>query len=97
VCSNFDSDSGGTVACIAYPAQEMKGTNFEAAAFSVSEPKDATNESGCLKVDVPDANFHYEIVNGVTYKVTRNQEGAAGHLLDGSVYRTFYNRKCYEL
>lgn len=97
VCSNFDSDSTDTMACVAYQAQEMKGTNFVGAAFSVNALKDARNEPECSKVDVPDANSHDEVVNGVTYKVTRNHEGAAGHLFDGLVYRSFHNGKCYEL
>lgn len=36
-CSDFSCQSDGTVTCIAYPAERMKGTNFQAAAFSVSE------------------------------------------------------------
>lgn len=36
VCSDFSGQSDGTVTCIAYPAERMKGTNFQAAAFSVS-------------------------------------------------------------
>ena len=98
VCSNFDSDFSGTVACIAYPAREMKDTNFEGAAFSVSELKAATH-SECLKFAPPSdgGNPYDENVNGVTYRVAKYEEGAAGHLLDGEVYRTFRNHTCYEL
>ena len=41
VCSDVSCDSESTVACTAYAANDKKGTNFEAAAFSVSEPKGA--------------------------------------------------------
>src|SRR3954471_13170666 len=37
VCSDFSGDSAATLACIAYPASGTKGTNLEAAAFSVNE------------------------------------------------------------
>src|SRR5207248_7623559 len=53
VCSNFSCDSSETVACIAYPANQMKGTTFDAAAFSVNELKKMVAESECMKVDEP--------------------------------------------
>lgn len=99
VCSNFSCDSSGTVACIAYPANEMKGSNFEAAAFSVSELKQAGTEAECLKVDEPPPHVehpHYETVNGVKFEVTETDGVAAGNLMDGYVYRAFHRRKCYE-
>lgn len=100
VCSNFSSDSSGTVACIAYPANELKGTNFQAAAFSVNELKTVVAESECMKVDEPPphvGNARKESVNGVVFTVVETDGVAAGNLIDGHIYRTFHNGKCYEL
>jgi hypothetical protein len=100
VCSNFSCDSGGTVACIAFPAKQMKGTNFQAAAFSVNELKKVVAESECMKLDEPPPHMgkvENETVNGVTYKVTETDGVAMGNFIDGHVYRTFHNGKCYEL
>lgn len=100
VCSNFSCDSTGTVACVAYPADEMKGSNFEAAAFSVSELKQAGSESECLKVDDPPPHVGQpqdEMVNGVKFEVIETDGVAAGNLLDGYLYRAFHKGRCYEL
>jgi hypothetical protein len=100
VCSNFSCDSTGTVACIAYPANEMKGSNFEAAAFSVSELKHAGTEAECLKVDEPPPHVgqqQYETVNGVRFERTETDGVGLGNLIDGYVYRAFHKGKCYEL
>jgi hypothetical protein len=100
VCSNFSGDSSETVACIAYPANEMTGTNFQAAAFSVNELKKVTDESECLKVEEPPPHVgtaRNEIVNGVKFQVTETDGVGLGNFIDGYVYRNFHNRKCYEL
>lgn len=100
VCADYSSDSAGTVACVAYPTNEMKGTNFGAAAFSVNELKNIAGESACLKLkDSPPqaGKTRDETVNGVEFKVTKIESGAAGHLLESYVYRSFHNGTCYEL
>ena len=100
VCSDFSGQSDGTVTCIAYPAAEMKGTNFQAAAFSVSEIKGATTEAECLKVEEPPphvGSVRKETVNGVTFTVIETDGVATGNLSDGYVYRSFHRNRCYEL
>jgi hypothetical protein len=100
VCSDFSGQSDGTVTCIAYPAEGMKGTNFQAAAFSVSELKAATTQAECLKVEEPPphvGSVHKETVNGVTFTVIETDGVATGNLIDGYVYRSFHRSKCYEL
>jgi hypothetical protein len=100
VCSDFSGDSTGTVACIAYPARGMKGTSFQAAAFSVSERRKASTESECLKVEERPPHVgktHDENVNGVRFAVTETDGVATGSLIDGYVYRGFHRNKCYEL
>jgi hypothetical protein len=100
VCSDFSGQSNGTVTCIAYPAAEMKGTNFQAAAFSVSEIKGATTEAECLKVEEPPphvGSVRKETVNGVIFTVIETEGVATGNLIDGYVYRSFHRNRCYEL
>ena len=100
VCSDFSGQSGGTVTCIAYPAEGMKGTNFQAAAFSVSELRAATTQAECLKVEEPPPHVggaRKETVNGATFTVIETDGVATGNLIDGYVYRSFHREKCYEL
>jgi hypothetical protein len=78
----------------------MKGTTFEAAAFSVNELKKVVAESECMKVDEPPPHMgktKNETVNGVMFKVVKTDGVAAGNYLDGYVYRAFHDGKCYEL
>jgi hypothetical protein len=100
VCSDFSCNSAETVACVAYPAVMMRGTNFQAAAFSVTERKEATTEGECLKVAEPPPHVgsaRKETVNGVTFTVIETDGVATGNLIDGYVYRSFHRDKCYEL
>jgi hypothetical protein len=100
VCSDFSGQSDGTVVCIAYPAERMKGTNFQAAAFSVSELNPTTTQAECLKVKEPPPHVgtaRKETVNGVTFTVVETDGVATGNLSEGYVYRTFHRDKCYEL
>jgi hypothetical protein len=77
----------------------MKGTNFEAAAFSVNELKKVVAELECIKLNEPPPrrNQKGETVNGITFKVAESDGVAAGNFIDGKVYRTFHDGKCYEL
>ena len=100
VCSDFSCQSDGTVTCIAYPAERMQGTNFQAAAFSVSELRAATTQAECLKVEEPPPHVgsaHKETINGETFLVIETDGVATGNLIDGYVYRSFHKDKCYEL
>ena len=100
VCSDFSGQSAETLACVAYPAEEMKGTTFQAAAFSVSELKAATTQAECMKVDEPPPHVgsaRRETVNRVTFAVIETDGVATGNLIDGYVYRIFQRDRCYEL
>ena len=100
VCSDFGGNSTSTIACIAYPARKMKGTNFQAAAFSVNELKEPRDEVECLKMQGPPASVgkaHTEAVNGIRFTVTQTDGVAAGNLIEGQAYRSFHGDKCYEL
>jgi hypothetical protein len=78
----------------------MKGTNFQAAAFSVNELKQPKNEAECLKMQEPPplvGKAHIEAVNGARFTVTETDGVAAGNLIEGHAYRSFHGNKCYEL
>jgi hypothetical protein len=78
----------------------MKGTNFQAAAFSVSELKAGTTQAECLKAEEPPPHVgraRRETVNGVTFTVIEIDGVATGNLIDDYVYRSFHRDKCYEL
>jgi len=100
VCANFSCDSAETVACIAYPASEMKGTNFQAAAFTVNELRKAATEAECPNVQEPPPQVgkaQIQMLNGAAFTVVETDGAATGNLIDGYVYRTFHQNKCYEL
>jgi len=83
-----------------YPAEGMKGTNFQAAAFAVNEQKAMNTNAECLKLQEPPphaGNVRKEKVNGVVFTVVENDGVAAGNLIDGYAYRAFHGNKCYEL
>ncbi len=97
VCTDAASTEDATVVCIAYPAETIIGTNFQAAAFSVSR-LDAITAEECLRVTEPHpATSHKEKVNGVTFDVFYVGGAAAGNLLDADSYRNFHQNRCYEL
>jgi hypothetical protein len=86
-----------TVACIAYPAETLSGTNFEAAAFTVNKLAEATADE-CLQVTEPHpAISHKEKVNAVTFDVFDVGGVAAGSLSAADAYRNFHQNSCYEL
>jgi len=87
------------VVCVAYPAREYKGSNFQAAALSISEIADAKTENGCLKEDssIDTKTIHSEIVNGVKFKIISGGEGGLGNFLDKYIYMNVHHGKCYRL
>src|SRR5512133_2802492 len=87
------------VACVAYPAREYNGSNFQAAALSISEIADAKTENDCLKEDgsIDIKTIHTEIVNGVKFKGIRGGEGGLGNFLDKYIYVNVHHGKCYRL
>lgn len=97
VCTYASLSKDSTVACIAYPAETLSGTNFEAAAFTVNKLDEATADE-CAQVTEPHpATFHKEKVNGVIFDVFDVGGVAAGSLSAADAYRNFHQNKCYEL
>lgn len=97
MCSYASLTKDATAACIAYPAETLRGTNFEAAAFSVNKLDEATADE-CLQVTEPHpATSHKEKINGVTFDVFDVSGVAAGSFLAADAYRNFHQNRCYEL
>jgi len=75
IWSDVSSDANGTIVCVAYPASDVKkSANFQAAALSVSELKEANTASKCLSVAEPPPHTRTsrtEMVNGVEFNVTK--------------------------
>jgi hypothetical protein len=100
------SDLGGQVsiiACVAYPKDKFRDKPaFIAAAFFVGEVGEATTETACLQGSQnwnPDEIETAKLskINGVTFKVFEIGTNWAGGGQGGPVYRTFHDKKCYEL
>jgi hypothetical protein len=99
VCSDFSGIKDATVVCVAYPADSLKGTNFQAAAFSVNQ-RDATTAEECLnfaEADPPVGPFRSETINGVKFNVVETDGVGAGNVMGGVAYRSFHRSRCYEL
>ena len=97
VCAAASLEEDVTVACVAYPAETQSGTNFQAAAFSVSQLH-ATTADECLQVTEPHpATSHKKRINGATFDMFDVGGVAAGNLLAADAYRSFHQTRCYEL
>ena len=97
LCADASLDQDATVACIAYPAETLNGTNFQAAAFSVSQLH-VTTADECLQVTEPHpATSRKEKVNGETFDVFDVGGVALGNVSDADAYRSFHQGRCYEL
>jgi hypothetical protein len=100
------SDLGGqvrTLACFAYPKDKFRDKPvFAAAAFFVGKIEEATTESACLQGSHdwnPDEIETAKLteINRVAFKVFEIGDNWAGGGQGGPVYRTFHDKKCYEL
>jgi hypothetical protein len=100
------SDLGGqvsTLTCFAYPKDKFRDKPvFAAAAFFVGKIEEATTESVCLQGSQNWNTDEIETaklikINGVAFKVFEIGDNWAGGGQGGPVYRTFHNKKCYEL
>ena len=97
VCSHFDGSGDNTIVCVSYPAATMKGTNFEAAAFSVNRINAHTMDE-CLNIAEPTVRTRRtEKVNGVTFTVFEIADAGLGNGSSGEAYRSFHRNMCYEL
>lgn len=96
-CSYASLTRDATVACIAYPAETLNGTNFEVAAFTVNKLDEGTADE-CGQVTEPHpATPHKVKINGETFDAFDVGGVAAGNLLVADAYRNFHQNRCYEL
>jgi hypothetical protein len=97
VCSYASLTKDATVACVAYPAETLAGTNFEAAAFSVNR-LDEPKEDECLRVTEPHPSASHKVrINGETFDAFDVGGVAAGSFSAADAYRNFHQNRCYEL
>jgi len=97
VCSDLYGSGDNTIVCVSYPAATMKGTTFEAAAFSVNRIN-AHTMAECRNIAEPNIRTrHTENVNGVTFAVSEISDAGLGNGSSGEVYRSFHGNTCYEL
>jgi len=98
VCDDAGSRAS-TVACFAYPKDKFKDKpTFIAAAFFIAEVNEGTTEKVCLEGSrYWNEGVQSTKINGVTFKVFEISDNWAGGSQGGPVYRTFHDKKCYEL
>jgi hypothetical protein len=103
VCDDTAVQGNKTVACFAYPKAKFQGyPGFEAAAFSVAEVKESTNERSCLDGSPnwgmnPGGSGRNVSIHNVNFKAFETQDAGMGNYLEGDIYRAFHRNTCYEL
>ena len=97
VCDN-SGHAGNVLACLAYPGGEFKGSELQAAAFSLSHIE-SLNADECAKkwARSDTANIHSEEIHGLKFQVGHAVETGNSHAADESMYRIFHKHACYEL
>jgi len=97
VCDN-SGHAGNVLACLAYPVDKFKGSELQAAAFSVSRIESLSADECVKKWARSDtANIHSEEIHGLKFQVGHAVETGNSHAADESIYRVFHKGACYEL
>ena len=111
-CSEDSSVSAiFVIACVFYPQEKYKDSNFQAAALQVGELRDKTSMAACSTPQIPEATFpdvarpefevpstdRIRLINGLTFVHGVTGGAGLGHELNTDLYRAFHNGKCYEL
>jgi hypothetical protein len=103
ICDDQGSQGNSTIACFAYPRNEFQEKPaFGGAAFSVEKVMKVARERDCLSespgwvVDGKDGGGTITI-NGVRFKTFEGDGVGTSHSLDGSLYRSFQGKQCYQL
>ena len=97
VCDNSEH-AGSVLACLAYPADALRGSEVEAAAFSVSRIENF-NARDCVSKWASNAtrDIHRESIAGLRFQAASAQERVNSRISEQSIYRIFHNGACYEL
>lgn len=97
-------DFSTAVACVIYPVESERETKLEAAGFSVATVVAATNEPDCLaytdqgaRSKTLDLSSTSISIRSRTFRHASGTKKIPGHVQSAEFYRTFANRKCYEL
>jgi hypothetical protein len=88
------------IACVAYPHELYKETNFGGAAFVVAEYPSPIAKRDCLTFGqntIDEKKGRWTTIGGVKFKTATGGDAALGHSISRDVYLTFRNRKCYDL
>jgi hypothetical protein len=101
ICDDEGIQGAVTIACFAYPRDEMKADlTFEGAAFFAGEVKGATTEKVCL-ARAPNWTLGLESkivkINGTKFMDFSIAGGSGGSGIGGDLYRTLHAGKCYQL
>jgi hypothetical protein len=97
VCDN-SGHAGNVLACLAYPGDKFKGSEVQAAAFSVSRIESLNaDECGRKWARSDTANIHSEEIHGLKFQAGHAVETGNSHAADESMDRIFHKGACYEL
>jgi hypothetical protein len=86
--------------CLYYDGSAYKGTNFESAGLRIQKRDDLKTQSACLTTQPAGYNGltpkTESIDSYATSVFSPLGDAGAGHYSSGSLYRLFYDNKCYE-
>lgn len=98
VCDN-SGHAGDVLGCVAYPAEEFKKTELQAAAFAVSRIDNLRSANDCAQKwprrDTTD--IHGEQIAGLKFQAARAVQTESSHVSEQTIYRIFHGGACYEL
>lgn len=98
VCDN-SGHAGDVLVCLAYPAEEFKKTDLQAAALAVSRIENLRAAKECrekfARSDTSD--MHSERIAGMEFQVARAVQTESSHVSEQNIYRIFHRGACYEL
>ena len=90
-------DPETAVACFTYGKDQLPGTNFENAAFSVHVLSTLKTEAKCQAAGNGEQADGSATIGGVSFRKFAFGDAAMGHQLSGENYRVFRNGSCFQL
>ena len=97
VCDS-SGHAGNVLTCLAYPPNEFRGSELQAAALAVSR-LDSFGAAECMQkwTNRDTSDVHEERVRGVRFQAAKVAETQGSYVAEHSVYRAFHKGACYEL
>ncbi len=98
VCDN-SGHAGDVLACLAYPVDESKKSELQAAAFSVSKIENLRTAKECEQkwARSNTTDVHSERIAGMEMQAARAEQTESSHVSEQNIYRIFHGGGCYEL